>query len=300
MRFVVGKNLLEAKNRAIDKALDLKAPLDKRNAAAAVELPEYLLVNHEELFELAVWRWGVPDGAYDLEKDGTRSCSVEFTYLLMARELEIPELALFAMALCGTYAIDTHDERGFVSDCMPQTSVEKLTAFLDGCPGAPGSRRAKQALRWVADSSASPMESCLTLLLCLPFRLGGFGLPLPELNARPDETTQSRALVGSRTIFGDLYWRDGKIMLEYDSDEEHTGSDRIAKDSKKRVVYAAASIQCITVTNEQVKDTEELTKVARLVARALGKRIRNTDLAFRRRHAALRERLLSFTRVPSL
>ena len=135
------------------------------------------------------------------------------------------------------------------------------------------------------------------LLLCLPMRLGGFGLPLPELNVRPDKTTQSRAIAGSKDIFSDLYWRIGKIALEYDSVEEHAGRDRIARDSKKRVMYSAANIQCITVTNEQIKDTEELMKVARLVARALGRRIRNADLAFRRRHAALRKRLFAFTRT---
>ena len=49
--------------------------------------------------------------------------------------------------------------------------------------GIYGARRAARYARYVQDCSASPMETNLFLLLCLPTSEGGYGLPLPELNA---------------------------------------------------------------------------------------------------------------------
>lgn len=297
MRFVVGRTSFESESRAIQAGLSLTPGTTARREAYAVVLPDYLIEAHPELLDMRPWHWRTPDGSYEVRKDGSRYCSTEFAFLLLARDLTIPELALFAYEQCGTYAIDESDPKGFVTDCVQRTTKDRLCDFLEECPGAPGSDKAHQALRWIADRSASPMESCLTLLLCLPQRLGGFGLPLPELNRKlsPSELSSWPSLASSRSVKADLIWLDALFALEYDSDLAHTGRDRIARDSKRRVVFAAMRIQSISVTNEQITDTEEMMRVARLVAKALGRRLNRCGKAFRARHATLRELLLSFT-----
>ncbi|MDO5118995.1 MAG: hypothetical protein Q4G41_03475 [Coriobacteriales bacterium] len=294
MRLVVGSTLSGVYDAALDKGLSLKGPLTWRDAACGLRLPAHVVDRYRDKSSLSIWRWPIPDGAYELLKDGSRICTPEFTYLLMARLLSDEELALFGLEICGTYAIDKKDKKGFVSGTTPQTNVKRLEAFLGGCSGAPGSVRAKRVLRWVVDKSASPMESMLVLLLCLPRRMGGFGLPMPELNVSVNELRGLRDV--DRGPFVDLLWRLARFSLEYDSDLEHTGKDRISRDSIRRVLLEELKIRSFSVTSEQVNDSVELARIARITSKALGVKYHSVGLELRRRNASLRQRLYEFTR----
>lgn len=294
MRIVAGESLSSVQSAALDAGLTLQGSLSWRSAAFGLTLPEYVLDDYLAIKDLSAWRWPIPDGAYDLAKDGTRLCTAEFTFLLLARLLSVEELALFGLELCGSYHVDKTDPKGFVSDTVPRTTVAKLQEFLDKCPGAPGCRVAKKALKWVADRSASPMESMLMLLLCLPRRVGGFGLPVPEFNVSKDELM---GLTNSgKGPFVDLIWRVALFSLEYDSDLFHAGADKIAKDSKRRAFLEELGIRSISVTNEQINDSVELERIARITSAALGKKFHRATRELRIRNAALRSRLYAFTR----
>ncbi|MBQ9004967.1 MAG: hypothetical protein IJ092_01190 [Atopobiaceae bacterium] len=293
MRVVAGKDLSAVKDAAIDAGLTLQGSLSWRSAAVGLVLPEYIVDEFRDIRALASWCWPVPDGAYTVNKEGVRYCTPEFTFLLMARLLDVEELALFGLELCGSYVIDKSDPRGFVADTVPQTTVAKLRAFLDGCQGAPGVQVARRALKWVVDRSASPMESMLVLLLCLPRHMGGYGLPLPELNVSADEL---RGLKASKNgPFADLIWRLARFALEYDSDLFHTGKDRIERDSKRRAFFEEMGIRSISVTNMQVNDSTELARIAKIVSKALGKKFHSVSLELKRRNASLRRRLYELT-----
>ena len=295
MRIVVGTTTLEVSDAAIDDGLTLKGPLSRRNAAVGLVLPEYLIDDYSAIADLSVWRWPIPNDAFVPDKKGRRFCTPEFTFLLLARLLDVKELALFGLELCGTYAIDANDSRGFVTCTVPETTVDKLRKFLDSCPGAPDHRKATSALKYIADRSASPMESVLVLLLCLPRRLGGFGLPMPELNVSVDEL---KGLKNSRKgPIVDLIWRIALFSLEYDSDMFHTGADRIANDSRRRAILAELGIQSLSVTNEQIKDPVELERIAKLAAKALNKKFHKVSRDLRERNNSLREQLCAFTYV---
>ena len=293
MRLAVGKNSFEVCDAAIDAGLTLEGSLSRRDAAVGLVLPEYVVDEYRDMRSLSSWCWPVPDGAYTVNKEGVRYCTPEFTFLLMARLLDVEELALFGFELCGSYVIDKSDPRGFVADTVPQTTVDKLQAFLEGCPGAPGIQVARRALKWVVDRSASPMESMLVLLLCLPRHAGGYGLPLPELNVSADEI---RGLKASKEgPFADLIWRLVRFALEYDSDLFHTGKERIERDSKRRAFFEEMGIRSISVTNMQVNDSTELARIAKIVSKALGKKFHSVSLELKRRNAALRKRLYELT-----
>ena len=76
-------------------------------------------------------------------------------------------------------------------------------------------RKAKTAIRYVCDGSASPMETCLALLLGLPARYGGYGLGMPEMNAK----VLIPARLGKRTTYRkyhcDLYWSEQNVAIAH-------------------------------------------------------------------------------------
>lgn len=80
-----------------------------------------------------------------------------------------------------------------------QRGVRELTAALR--PGRRGRRRALRALRLAREGSASAQETRARLWLV------DAGLPEPELNAE--------IVLPDRITYGDLVWRDLKVIVEY-------------------------------------------------------------------------------------
>ena len=153
--------------------------------------------------------------------------------------------------------------------------------------GRPGYRQALTALRYIANGSASPMETILFILLSLPYRYGGYGLPIPELNGRIDPEKGAERFEGKSFYRGDLLWREAKVVAEYDSDMEHTGPDRIAKDAIRRGDLDLCGYLEVTVTKNQVKNVALLDKVARQIAARIGKKLRYKNTAFRKAQRGL-------------
>mgnify|MGYP007055184147 FL=1 len=58
------------------------------------------------------------------------------------------------------------------------TTVERLRAFTENVGPVHGRKKAARALQYVMGDSASPRETALAMLLCLPYRLGGYGIEL--------------------------------------------------------------------------------------------------------------------------
>ena len=94
----------------------------------------------------------------------------------MAAVWGIEKLIQLGFELCGTY--DTTN--GDVRECAPLTTVDRLDAFLASLGPMHGKKNASYALRYVANNSASPRETALAMLLCLPYRMGGYGIPMPQ------------------------------------------------------------------------------------------------------------------------
>ncbi|MEF2846503.1 MAG: hypothetical protein U0O24_07640 [Eggerthellaceae bacterium] len=178
--------------------------------------------------------------------------------------------------------------RAFTSTSKIDATIKQLQPHrIKGLP------LARTALKYIINDSASPRESALALMLTLPKRLGGYGLPKPILNYRVDIPQNKRHQFSSRYCVCDLYWPQAQIALEYDSDAFHTGSGKIALDSARRDALALLGIQVLSVTNLQIKLATEMDRIARAIGRALGVRIRtDTDYDYHKRKALLRQHLL--------
>jgi len=237
-----------------------------------------------------------PVGCFMNIGNGLMMSSPEFCFLQMADNITLARLIELGYELCGKYSIPIAEdsdvpERGF-HNRTPLTSTNRIRAFLDSMHGFNGFKKATHALSYMIDGSASPMETKLTMFLTLHYMLGGFGFNLPELNKRIILTKTARKYFRKNYYVCDLFWPDKNVAVEYDSDQQHTGSDRIANDSKRRNVLESSGIRVITVTKQQLFSSVELERAARTIAKHLNKRLFPTKSNFYTAHQELREQLL--------
>lgn len=218
--------------------------------------------------------WGSPaaDSFVQVEQ-GLYVSSPEACFLQLATKLSLPKLVEVGLELCGSYALRPNDTRGF-QPRKPLATIATLGRYAAKAQGVHGVKPAVKALKFVVEGSASPMETILFMLLCLPTSLGGYGLELPCLNYCIVVPEGARKLVHQEAYWCDLYWKKAKLAVEYDSDMFHTDTNRIAHDAKRRNELAHLGLTVASVTRRQVYDAREFDETAHLIARRIGKRLR--------------------------
>jgi len=237
-----------------------------------------------------------PIGCFMNIGNGLMMSSPEFCFFQMTGQLPLAKLIELGYELCGVYSIPREDdssipENGFYNR-KPLTSVNKLKAFLETMPGVKGYNIAKRALRYMLDGSASPMETKLAIFLTLPFMLGGYGFKMPELNKRIVLSKTARRYFNKDYYVCDMFWPDERVAVEYDSDQQHTGSERIANDSKRRNALSSLGIRVVSVTKQQLYSSAELESAARTIAKKMNRRLFSRKSKFDAAHRELREQLL--------
>ena len=237
-----------------------------------------------------------PIGCFMNIGNGLMVSSPEFCFLQMAGQLTLIGLIELGYELCGTYSRPLADdpsvpERGFYNR-QPLTNIKKLKVFLDSIPGVKGHKKAARALQYLREGSASPMETKLAMFLTLPYMMGGYGFSLPELNMRIDLIKNARKYFNKNYYVCDLFWPDEKIAVEYDSDQQHTGSERIANDSGRRNALLSLGISVISVTKLQLYSRAGLERAARSIAVQMNKRLFPSKSNFSYAHGELRKQLL--------
>lgn len=242
-----------------------------------LDIPLHILVpsaSNRHVSKLAhahVWSKPFLYGDLYAVDDSLLVASPELIYYLMSKEMNIINAALLAMEMCGEYS--THLAADICYERSPLTTVCKLYKFFDRHFKGRLRMPASLALKWVADNSNSPMESALMLALCLSPRLGGYGIPVPLLN--PVINYGSNISSMSQTSFskGDLVWKEKRLIVEYNSDQEHTGGERISRDARRANALKYAGYHIIVVTKRQLQSMEDIDILAQQVAHILRKRL---------------------------
>ena len=117
--------------------------------------------------------------------------------------------------------------------------------------------------------AASPRECALGLVLHLPPRFGGYGLPRPLLN-EPIELTEADKRLADRSHYvADLLWQKQQVIVEYDSDAFHLTSASHHHDSVRRAVLENAGYRVISITRNHLVSIDEMNRAAVTIARAL-------------------------------
>lgn len=228
-------------------------------------------------------------------------CTPQFSFLQLGARLSLPELLAMGMELCGSYSrwpLDTEEHaaerggdrksRGCTFDVPPVMSAIRLQPFVERMIGQSGAVGARKALPWLLDGSASPQETAIYLLLCLPRRYGGYGLPKPLLNPKLIISGPH----GAKVRYPDLYWPGAGIDIEYNGDSTHSGEWARYRDSKREIELVAADVRVLPLTRPQLMDAVEFDEFAQRLRKMLGVRTRPSDPEWAGRRGRLRQALL--------
>ncbi len=224
------------------------------------------------------WSSALPDNAF-YNTGNMLVSSPEFVFLQMAGELTIAQLAALGCELCGTYIVQPRNERllAIPDDAprrrFPLTNLAQLRSFLDAAKGARNLAKAIRAFQHVVEASRSPMETVTVLQLCLPPKLGGYGLPHPTMNPVIQLDDEARRIAGRRWCEGDACWVESKLDIEYNG-VVHSGAQQMKSDAGRLIALEHMGWYVLTVTSAQVFDIGQFETVASLAASRIGYRIR--------------------------
>ena len=212
----------------------------------------------------------IPNGAFVSLGCGLYACSPSFAFVRSAVELDFAELVLLGYEITGSYRLNSNSEQGFFSSPPLVTHSALLSISSQGYLF--GANKARNALRFVSSGSASPMETVLATLLSMPKAKGGYGLPLPQLNATIEVPKGDWRVAYGRQFRCDLLWSEANLCVEYDM--LHTGSQKIAHDARRRNALVSLGFTVITATKSQVASIPGLDQLASQVAKGIGVRLR--------------------------
>lgn len=282
-------------NGSVVEGLHLSEPLH-------LEVADYRSKRKSSLFVTHCANQNLPQSSFLKFEEGIYIACPELAFREAASDLNLIQLIRLGYELCGLYSLDP-DKTSRKPTVLPRkvrTSPEIISSYLEHCPIAPGKQRATKAASLVLPASASPMETNLSMLLCLPTSLGGFGLPTPKLNypirilsggLSSRTTSDEPASLDEKTLYCDLCWPDKRFALEYDSDQFHSGREKLNKDSRRRALLESAGIHVVSVTKKQILGIAPLREIANITAKQLGVRLRIRRKDFAERHLHLRREL---------
>jgi len=249
-----------------------------------------------------VFGGALPDNSFISLGNGLFVSSPELCFFQMASKLTLIKLIELGFELCGTFALPAQaenpkeeeteaDEECFYN--LPElTNVKRLAGYVKRMKGVNGYNRASRALRYMADNSGSPMEAILTMLLTLPYKYGGYGLPMPKLNYLITPDKVAKRSTNQAYFKCDLFWPLKNLAVEYDSEAHHAIKKKIAEDAIRRNALSALGILPIIVTKQQLYNVYEIEKVAVQLSRQLGKQLKHKKPGFNKARGLLRKSLL--------
>lgn len=210
-----------------------------------------------------IWRGADCRNYLRLNKD-VCVLSPEGCFLQLAAELPLAQVVELGFLLCGTYAPESVCP-GVKGELSPLTTVKKLRGYLGHAEGLSGAKKARQALRYVREGSASSMESKIGALLCLPTSQGGCSTN-PLLNEEIVLSPQARGFNWCSVRKPDFFWPSKGVALDYDSSTWHDERERADHDERRRNELAAMGISDLVC---RAKDFRTVTGTSQLVGQLL-------------------------------
>ena len=214
----------------------------------------------------------LPRGALVKVDDDIYVSSPAFCFLQLARSLSVIGLVQLADELCGAYLPHEFSETGIVR-CPPLTTPASMRAVIERASARYGSQKALRALRYAVYGSASPMETALEMVLCLPTMLGGNGVPAPEMNRCVDMEHAVQHPEDGDLCIGDLVWADRRLDVEYNGDEVHGDIEKRKRDDLRRNRLGSIGFKVIDAFDAHIKNPVSTDVLARQIMRHLGKQI---------------------------
>lgn len=215
----------------------------------------------------------------------------ELLFIQLAHRLELVPLLEVGHELCGSYRLG---EDGPVYGREPLTSVAKLKAYARRAEGVPGRRRALHALQWVADGSASPAETALSIMFRLSYRYGGCSLGSPLLNHEIALPPAAARILGRSTLRPDLFWVEAEHPTEFDGVRFHTTREQLTYDERRRNAYAAMGMSVTVLTTRHLCSIDLFDDMVEVIRRNTGIRQGTLPADYAIKHYALFNEAFAF------
>ena len=227
--------------------------------------------------------------------DGVYAASPELVFRQIAAKHSLLEAVYVGYALCSSYRVDGQVDGGIAireGDDAPLTTVSRIGAYLRKTEGSYGCAKARRALSYVREGSASPTESALAMGLSLPAWLGGFGagdVVLQRSAENGDLASFGRAGVSTRSSVAIEMKESGcgrgpVSMVVLDACDDNAQKGNGCAGGRKRAMRA-----CMAVTPSQVYEFGSYVQLCERVCRQLdtrgGSRRRITEQEAGRREA---------------
>ncbi|WP_282209278.1 hypothetical protein [Parvibacter caecicola] len=287
LKLVSGHSIPQAKPNNSD-IQRMKQLLSCSNSPFHTQTLKQHRVSHPDLICHTVLASSIEDKFVEVEH-GVFCLRPEETIRQLCQSLPFVNALLACYELCGCYVLPVHPGHGSaVSGAKPVTSPTRISTYVNRPDKARGRRATLEVLRFVVPFAASPMESAIVIILVLPRRYGGYGLPLPQLNRQVNASMKNADGSIHKTFYLDAYWPDFKLAMEYDSDEFHFSSIQDAyRDADRRIWLAKKGLDTVVLTKKQAHDLALLDRAASAIASKMGKRLRLTDPDYKAKRAAL-------------
>ena len=214
-----------------------------------------------------------------VSKNGTMVASPELVFLQLACKLDIHRLILLGLQLCS-------HPPGNPSEAI--TTKHKLKSFLAKTPGHHGHRKALRAVKYVEDGSASVMESIAYMILTLPHALGGYGLDGTVFNHEIKLNNEAAKRLGQKRCFADLYYKQAKLAVEYESFAFHNSPMEQGKDAMRSAILERQNVEVMHLSTIQLYNKDACMDFAFNLASRIGKRMQIRAKEFDQIHGLLR------------
>ena len=228
--------------------------------------------------------------------DGVFVVSPELCFVQMCKSLSFVEALELGMELCGTYALRPNGVEGMAQRDYTLIKPHSLRRHIESWEGMNGLRTARRAAKYLVEGSASPMETKLFLLLCLPLQYGGYNLGLPELNPELGLTLQEMEIVRRSSVKPDMLWRQKRLIIEYDG-RQHEEERQSNYDAMRKTILEGRGYTVRQIKRQQLYNPLAFHDFARSAGSFLGVRQRSSAVKHQLARENLRAALLDAAHV---
>lgn len=214
--------------------------------------------------------------------EGVLVVSPELMFVQLALQLDLLKLILLGLCLCAV-----NGEKGKTA----VSSKQKLLNTVERLSGFAGKRKTLRALQYIENDCRSAMEALLFMFLTLPHSLGGYGFSGAVFNQQIKLTPENVRTIGKATLFADIYFKESRIVVEYNSKKYHDNAVSRRKDSERASALMRQNYIVFSVTTDQLYSYTSFLACVSFLSSALGKRIRIRAKSHREMHQKLRSLL---------
>ena len=205
--------------------------------------------------------------------DGIHVVSPEVCLVQICATHTMLEALETGMELCGTYALRPDSVEDKASRDYALIDAACFRRHVETWKELHGLGMARSVAKYLANGSASPMETKLYLLLCLPQKYGGYNFPRPELNPSHEVPLAAREAFRQDKVKPDMLWRKAHVVVEYDG-SYHDDERQMARDALRKAIFETMGYTVFTFKRWHVYNPLVFDEMTKALAGKLGKRIR--------------------------